>query len=69
MKKGKVEGDPLVFPLSSEITVRDFAESLDKRIAKQYNRANIINESSNNPSCSVGMDYSLNDGDQVEMIR
>ena len=66
---GEIQEHPRVFPAEQEVTVYDLLNSLDKRLIKRFKRAKIIH---NNPSVpdtqSAGFEYTLNDGDMVEII-
>jgi ribosome-interacting GTPase 1 len=66
---GKIQYHPRVFPAQQEVTVYDFISSLDKRLIKRFKRAKIIHQDPSVPDTqSAGLEYTLNDGDIVEII-
>ncbi|MBN2076543.1 MAG: 50S ribosome-binding GTPase [Dehalococcoidales bacterium] len=67
--RGEIQEHPQVFPAENEVTVNDFISSLDKRLIKRFKRARIIHHDPSVPDTqSAGLEYTLNDGDIVEII-
>lgn len=67
--RGEIQEHPRVFPAEREVTVHDFINSLDKRLIKRFKRAKIIHaDSSVQDTHSAGLEYTLNDGDIVEIF-
>ena len=66
---GEIQDHPRVFPAKQEVTVYDFINSLDKRLMKRFKRARIVHHDPSVPDTqSAGFEYTLNDGDIVEII-
>lgn len=69
MRNGEIEGKPLVFPATQEVTVSDFAGSLGKRMLDGFNRARVVESDTTMPKEQiVGLDHKLGDGDKVELV-
>jgi ribosome-interacting GTPase 1 len=69
MRHGEIEGKPLVFPADQEVTVSDFAGSLDKRMLAGLSRARVVGSDTTMPRGQiVGLDHKLGDGDKVELV-
>jgi len=69
MKDGEIKGKPLVFSADQEVTVLDFIKNLDKRILASFKRAKVIHGDTTVYGVQVvGMDYTLDDGDMVELV-
>lgn len=67
--RGEIQEHPRVFPAEQEVTVHDFINSFDKRLEKRFKRAKIIHDNpSRQDTQSAGLDYTLDDGDVVEII-
>jgi len=67
--RGKIQEHPRIFPVEQEVTVVDFINSLDRRLIKRFKRAKIIHaDSSVQDAQSAGLEYTLNDGDIVEIV-
>jgi len=58
----EIEGEPVIFPLGVDVTVKDFANKLGIRKAQS---AKIYGSKSQFEGQSVGLSYVLNDGDKV----
>ena len=66
---GEIQDHPRVFPAKQEVTVYDFISSLDKRLITRFKRARIVHHDPSVPDTqSAGLEYTLNDGDIVEII-
>ena len=69
LRRGEIQGKPVVFSADQEVTVADFIKSLDKRIQPNFKRARIIHCDATIPGVqAAGLDYKLDDGDIVELI-
>ncbi len=69
LKRGEVQGRPLVFGTGEPTTVADFIERLDKRFVGRYRRARIAGSSAKFDGETVGTDHELGDGDRVELVE
>jgi ribosome-interacting GTPase 1 len=69
MRHGEIEGKPLVFPADQQVTVSDFAGSLDKRMREGLSKARVVEGDATMPRGQiVGLDHKLGDGDKVELV-
>lgn len=67
--RGEIQEHPRVFPAEQEVTVHDLINSLDKRLLNRFKRAKIIHHDPSVPDTqSAGLEYTLNDGDIVEIV-
>lgn len=70
MRRGEIQGKPLVFSADQEVTIFDFVESLDKCMLEGLSRARVVDNDTMMPRGQiVGLDYKLGDGDTVELVR
>lgn len=69
MRRGEIEGKPLVFSADQEVTVSDFAGSLGERMLEGLSRARVVDSDATMPRGQiVGLDHKLGDGDKVELV-
>jgi ribosome-interacting GTPase 1 len=69
MRRGTVEGKPLVFQARAEVTIGDFAARLNKKFRQRFKRARIVGPSAKFDNETVGLDHPLLDGDHIELLE
>lgn len=69
VKEGVIQDKTEVFPADRKVTVLDFINGLDKRLASRMKRVRILHHDESVPDIqSAGMEYELHDGDKVEVV-